>query len=281
MGDCKLEIYGGRVEDISEIVQLIKNEVENITTEFGALERRPFSIYITDNMQDFNEKSKGPIPEWGIAVAKMNPDRAILKAPGIGNISYSRMKEVIIHELNHIYMFRIENYDTIPSWFKEGMAMRSSNEFSLLHKIEISKFIWHKQTIPLQRLKNISPYSRGKVLLAYGESAAAIEAMEFYYGHNILINILDNMKNGADFEGAFNKASDDEFIDFQIKFEDYLEANFNWIFLLRATKYIYVILPLILIIGFIFHHYRSKKILAKWELEEKLEDSEWNRELPS
>ena len=156
LGECALEIYGGRVEDIPEIVQLIKVETENLIQEFGSVERRPFSIYITSNMNDFNEKSKGPVPEWGIAVAKMKPDRVILKAPGIGNISFSRMKEVIIHELNHIYIFRIQNYDTIPSWFKEGLAMRSSNEFSLLHKIEISKFIWQKQIIPLSRLININ-----------------------------------------------------------------------------------------------------------------------------
>ena len=49
------------------------------------------------------------------------------------------MKKVIIHELNHIYLYRIPNHHSIPSWFKEGLAMRNSIEFSLTHKIEISK----------------------------------------------------------------------------------------------------------------------------------------------
>ena len=190
---------------------------------------------------DFYEKSKGPVPEWGIAVAKMRPDRIIMKAPGIANISFTRMKEVIIHELNHIYIFRIPNYNTLPSWFKEGMAMRSSNEFSLLHKIEISRFIWKKQTIPLPRLKNIGKYSRNKVKLAYGESAAAIEALEFYYGEDILINIIGNLRDNQNFEDALDTATGETFADFQVKFELYLEANFNWIFLLQASNYFYVI----------------------------------------
>ena len=88
-------------------------------------------------MEEFYEKSEGPVPEWGIAVAKLNPDRIILKAPGIANISFSQMKKVIIHELNHIYLYRIPNHHSIPSWFKEGLAMRNSNEYSLTHKIEI------------------------------------------------------------------------------------------------------------------------------------------------
>ena len=116
-GECTLEIYSGRVDDIPEFVQLIKSETKNLTREFGKVQLRPFSVYITSNIKDFYEKSKGPVPEWGIAVAKMRPDRIIMKAPGIANISFTRMKEVIIHELNHNYIFRIHNYKTLPSWF--------------------------------------------------------------------------------------------------------------------------------------------------------------------
>ena len=96
------------------------------------------------------------------------------------------MKEVIIHELNHIYLYRIPKHYSMPSWFKEGMAMRSSREFSLLHKIEISKSLWQNQTLPLTRLQNFNTYSEGRVKLAYGESAAAVEALEYYYGEDII-----------------------------------------------------------------------------------------------
>ena len=280
-GDCTLEIYGGRVDDIPEIVQQILDETENLVNEFGQVEPRPFSVYITSNMDDFYEKSKGPVPEWGIAVAKLNPDRAILKSPNIANISFTQMKEVIVHELNHIYMFRIPNYYTMPSWFKEGIAMRSSNEFSLIHKIEISNSYWKKQTLPLQRLTNFSTYSKGRVKLAYGESAAAVEALEYYYGEEILISILNKMREGSDFQQALESASDEKLLDFQIKFEIYLENNFNWVFLLRASKYVFVILPIILIIGFIYHRRRGKKIVKQWEIEEQLEDLERNEELPN
>ena len=281
-GECTLEIYKGRVDDIPDFVRLIQDETKNLTKEFGKVQAQPFSVYITSNMSDFNEKTKGRhVPEWGIAVAIMKPDRIIMKAPGIANISYNRMKEVVIHELNHIYMFRIPNYGTMPSWFKEGMAMRSSNEFSLLHKIEISEFIWRKQTIPLLRLINFSPYSRNRIKLAYGESAAAIEALEFHYGEDILKDIMNNLHHSQDFEEALETAIGEEFVGFQIKFEQYLESNYYWLFLFRASKYIYVILPLVLVLGFIYHRYRRKKILEKWALEEELENIEWYQESPN
>ena len=281
LGECTLEIYGGVVDDIPEIVQLVVDESKKLVHEFGDVNPRPYSIYITSNMNDFYNKSKGPTPEWGIAVAKLNPDRIILKAPGIANISFARMKEVIKHELNHIYLFRIPHHHSMPSWFKEGMAMRSSNEFSLLHKIEISKAIWQKQIIPLKQLQNISSLDRGKVKLAYGESAAAVEALEFFYGENILNNILNAMRSGSDFQQAMRLSSNDEFLNFTINFEIFLENNFNWVFLLRATKFVYVILPLILIIGFIYHRHRGKKIMKQWEIEEQLEKLEWPDDVPN
>lgn len=281
LGECTLEIYGGRVDDIPEIVQLIKVESATLVKEFGEVAIRDYSIYITSNMEDFYDKSKGPVPEWGIAVAKLNPDRAILKSPGIANVSFTRMKEVIVHELNHIYMFRIPNYYTMPSWFKEGMAMAGSSEFSLLHKIEISKAHWRKQTIPLQRLQNMGIHTKGKIKLAYGESAAAVEALEYYYGDNTPLKILNEMRSGKEFPEALEKVINEEYIEFQIKFEIYLEENYNWVFLLRSAKYVYVILPVILVLGFLYRSHRNKLKLKQWEIEEELENTEWNEELPT
>jgi len=232
-------------------------------------------------MNDFYEKSKGPVPEWGIAVAKLNPDRAILKSPGLANISFTRMKEVIIHELNHIYMFRIPNYYSMPSWFKEGMAMDVSNEFSLLHKIEISKAYWQKQTIPLQRLQTMGTHTKEKIKLAYGESAAAIEALQYYYGEDTPLHILDAMRNGEEFIVAVESTINEEYIEFQINFEIYLEENYNWVFLLQSTNYLYVILPIILVLGFLYRNHRNKLKLKQWKIEEELMDLECTDNLPN
>jgi len=281
LGQCTLEIYGGNVTDIPEIVELIQSKADQLVQNFGMVIARPYSIYITSNMNDFYEKSKGPVPEWGIAVAKLNPDRAILKSPGIANISFTRMKEVIIHELNHIYMFRIPNYYSMPSWFKEGMAMAFSKEFSLLHKIEISKAYWQKQTIPLQRLQTIGTHTKGKIKLAYGESAAAIEALQYYYGENTPLHILDGMRNGKEFIAALESTINEEYIEFQINFETYLEENYNWLFLLRSTNYLYVILPIILIFGFLYRNHRNKLKLKQWKIEEELMDLECTDNLPN
>ena len=117
-----MEIYDGQINDIPELVEIIKKEADKLINELGPVNPQPFSIYITSNITNFSDLA-GSIPEWGIAVAKKDPNKIIMQSPSVAKISYSRFKKVLIHELNHIYMFYMPKYSTIPSWFKEGIAI--------------------------------------------------------------------------------------------------------------------------------------------------------------
>jgi len=280
IGNCSLEIYKDNKKDISEIIDLIKSETEFLVNKYGNVNKRKFSIIITDNNNEFHKKTKGFAPEWSIAIARKNPDIIIMKSPGLAKISFMRMKEVLIHEINHIYLYRIPNNSSMPSWFKEGMAMHRAGELSLLHKIEISMAYWKNQIIPLNKLQNISLLNK-RIKLAYGQSAAAIEALKFYYGKKILLNILDNMKDNMNFKNAFEFSIKDNSQTFYIKFEEYIKNNYSWIFLFKFPQYIYVILPIILSLGFMYTRYRNKMILQQWEIEEKINDNKCIDELPN
>ena len=49
------------------------------------------------------------------------------------------------------------------------------------------------------------------------------------------------MKNGKSFIESLEYIINEEYIDFQIKFEVFIEDNFNWVFLLSSNKYLYII----------------------------------------
>jgi len=84
-----------------------------------------------------------------------------------------------------------------------------------------------------------------------------------------------------EFYDALEAAINEKYIEFQIKFDIYLEENYNWVFLLRSAKYLYVILPIILVLGFLYRNHRNTLKLKQWEIEEQLEDLERNEELPN
>ena len=271
LGQCTLKIYDGKIKNIPELIDIINNETNKLTRELGIIQQDSFSIHITNSLKKFNSIA-GSAPAWSIAIAKNTPNKIIMKTPNVAKISYSHFLKVLKHELNHIYMFQLNKYSTIPSWFKEGIAMHFSKEFSLLHKIEISHYAWKKNLVPLIKLNKINKKNNKNITLQYAESAAAIECLIFYYGKNIIIEIFKNLHLNQDFELALENAINEDYVDFQIKFSSFLNENYKWIFLLKAGKHIYVILPFILIIGFYYKYFKNKKILKLWELEEELEN---------
>ncbi|MBC8312182.1 MAG: hypothetical protein H8E72_07735 [Candidatus Marinimicrobia bacterium] len=276
-GPCNIEIYGGSIDGIDSIQEKILSDTQTMVNEWGAVTVRPFSLYITYSEKDFYAKAKGPVPEWGIAVAKRNPDRIIIQAPHVSGISFSRLLEVVSHELNHIYLNRVKQSYSIPSWYKEGMAMRQADEFSMRHRLEISKAKWKNQLFYFNDLEGFNRVRKSNATLAYAQSAAMVYAMEYFYGDDIHSSLISAMQSGISFWNAMEKITGDSRIDVQIYMEIFIEDNYNWMFLANASKSIFVILPFILIGGFLYKRRRSKRIMDAWETEELLEQVDWEQ----
>tara|TARA_B110000438_G_scaffold303488_1_gene365203 strand:+ start:1935 stop:2852 length:918 start_codon:yes stop_codon:yes gene_type:complete len=276
-GPCNIEIYGGTIDRIDAIHEKIMSDTQAMVDDWGAVIIRPFSLYITYSEKDFYRQAKGPVPEWGIAVAKRNPDRIIIQAPHVSGITFSRLLEVISHELNHIYLNRVKQSYSIPSWYKEGMAMRQADEFSMRHRLEISKAKWKNQLFYFNDLEGFNRVRKSNATLAYAQSAAMVYAMEYFYGEKIHTSIIETMQNNQTFWDAIEKITGDERIDVQIFMEIFMEDNYNWMFLANASKSIFVILPFILVGGFLYKRRRNKRILDAWETEELLEQVDWEQ----
>jgi len=276
-GPCNIEIFGGSIDRIYAIREKIMDDTQTMVDDWGAVTVRPFSLYITYSKKDFYAQAKGPVPEWGIAVAKRNPDRIIIQAPHVSGITFSRLLEVISHELNHVYLNRIKQSYSIPSWYKEGMAMRQADEFSMRHRLVISKAKWKNQLFYFNDLEGFNRVRKSNATLAYAQSAAMVYAMEYFYGENIHKSIIHSMQNNRSFWKAVAEITGDDRIDVQINMEIFIEDNYNWMFLANASKSIFVILPFILVGGYLYKRRRNKRILDAWEMEELLEQVDWEQ----
>jgi len=276
-GPCNIEIYGGNIDRIVAIQEKIMSDTQTMVNDWGEVTFQPFSLYITYSKKDFYAQAKGPVPEWGIAVAKQNPDRIIIQAPHVSGISFSRLLEIISHELNHIYLNRVKQSYSIPSWYKEGMAMRQADEFSMRHRLEISKAKWKNKLFYFNDLEGFNRVRKSNATLAYAQSAAMVYAMEYFYGDKIHNSIINTMQNNNSFWDSIKIITGDNRIDVQVYMEIFIEDNYNWIFLANLSKSIFIILPFILIGGFLYKRQLNKKIIDAWEIEEILEQVDWEQ----
>ena len=273
LGKCSIIINNKNKSDLLSYQKLIQSESLKLISEYGLIDKKPFQIIIPKTKQEFFKIAK-TAPEWGIAIAKSSENKIIIQPASIANISKNRFNEIIIHELNHLYMYRLIDSSFIPSWFLEGMAMKFSNEFSYTDKIEISKALWKQQIIPLDGLNNFNTKNKYVIKLAYAQAASAVNALEYYYGKQITHQIISLLKKKYTFWNALFKITGDDKIDFQEKYEFYISNYFLWIFLLNTSNMLFILFPFILILGYLIKKNKNKKIIQKWENEEQIIDKE-------
>ena len=206
------------------------------------------------------------------------PNRIVMQSPSTAKISFKKLLQVLVHELNHIYLNNVLNSYSFPSWFKEGMAVSESGEFSINDRILISSAKWKNELISINQLNRFSNINKYNSHLAYAESYAMFIALQHYYGIDIYKQIITVMNQDYTFWDALTYITNEDENLIKNNIEQFLLKNYNWMFLLNAYNLIFIFLPIIVIGGYFYKKYKNRKLLRKWEIEELLEDLHSNEE---
>ena len=274
MGRCNLVFDNQKSINEIELITLIQSDIKSLINYYGNVKFAPFDVYITNNIANFRKLTKGPVPEWGIGIAQQNPDRIVIQGTQLSKISYSRLNEVLKHEINHIYVQRSLNYHILPKWFIEGLASVWAGELTITKKILISSALWEKREFSLEGLKSFQSFNKLHANLAYAQSASAINTLIHYYGGQIIKSLLQNNLKHENFDLLFLNVTNENTLELTLKYESYLNQNFKWMFLLKSSNILFISLPIILIFGYFIKRHKNKIILETWDAEEKIEFGE-------
>ena len=250
-------------------INTIKSHTANLFSTYGYVDTLSFLVYITDKDDQFKSLTSKNIPEWAVGVAKGN--KIVIKSPTQKSRTYDSFNKTLKHEITHIYLSQINN--RFPSWFNEGFAMYTADQFDISRKINISWNLLFKTIVNLNQLKSFLSASKTQAYLYYSQSAASIDAMIFYYGDDILDNILFYAKQDKDFNQAFLKATGGDTIDdFSVKYISYLNNHFRFLFIYQFQKIVFFLIPFLLLLVWFYKKKRIKKLMKLWKIEEELED---------
>ena len=250
-------------KEIIEHIQTITNDLIN---EFGEIDNKEtFHIKIIYSNKEWLEKF--PDLDWAVGLAIKN--QVFINNSKISN--KKDLLETISHEICHIYQHRIKKSHTLPSWFKEGMAMYFSKEISINNNA-ISKSIWLRCLIDLKDLKNISSLDKSQINLAYQESRLAYKMIIDDFGSEAIKEIISEMNNNSSFDLAFKKITGINLNDFETKFNLKIINSDDRYIIFKQPMNWFFLSAIILIIIFIVVKFRNKKIIRKWEIEDELEN---------
>ena len=171
--------------------------------KYGSIKKNEFNIYIVNTKADYNTITNGIAPIWSVGITKS--DQIIIQSPSLSKMSQTKFYKVIMHELNHLYINRLYNNHTIPKWFKEGFAGLIANQFSLKHKIQISKSFWSNSLLSINELSSFKSINVSNHKLAYSQSYALVEGLKYFHGDKVIKKIIIELRKGKTFnESIYN-----------------------------------------------------------------------------
>jgi hypothetical protein len=249
-------------------VELYADVTIELENTFGwALEFRPKIILIKNSINFKRITGKNYI----VALAFPQENRIIIDYSKM-NIHPFSLGKTLKHEMCHLMIHHhIENH-RLPKWLDEGVAQWISDGFTELimtpKRTLLSDAILSGNYLPLRELEVRFPQEKRSIQLAYEESKSVVEYIVLNYGENGLLNILDHLRNGRDFETAVKTSLLITVDELERRWHNHLKKKENFFTFLAGYLYevLFFVGALLTIAGFI--RFLLKKRAYKDEDEE-------------
>ena len=251
-----------------QVVSLIDQNLYKMEDFYNIKMNFPVTIIIVESSQDFKLYSQSSLPDWTGAAYLSSHDVILLKDQTLVN-SRLNLERDFLHELSHLFFQKKFQGKNVPLWYNEGLAEYLSGESIDLHSgLVLSNAIWAKTIIPFIMMDSLLSFSQHRAELAYAQSLSAVLFLKEKLKNKKWNDFHDNVIQDGWHSAFLNYLNMDE-IDFEIAWYRNIDDKYRWMFILNVENLIWVMLLLVLMIGMYLIRYRNKKLLRKWEYEEK------------
>ena len=248
---------------VKKLVDKSKNQIKAIENFFQIKPSALINIYITRSEGEFQSYSQQGFPEWAQAIAFTNRRIIIIRVANGDELT--RLPQVFLHELVHIYLGIRFPDQKIPTWLHEGLAQKLSNEnLTINEQVLIANALYGNKLTDLKALDSLFSFSQIKAKTAY---ALARSAVDFFLKNNStydLFKILDLLDHNESIDQAFLQVTGRDFVDFEIGWYSYIDSEYKWMILLNVPDLVWTILVILFIAAFFKIKYKNKKTIRSW-----------------
>ncbi|MEZ5358424.1 MAG: peptidase MA family metallohydrolase [Candidatus Zixiibacteriota bacterium] len=232
-------------------------------------------VYIVNSKEQFDSLAGPYIPDWGAAVAIAHKNRIVIKSPRIlpGDKS---LGELAAHEYTHIALARKVGYRPIPRWFNEGMAQYLSAEWDWQDNVAMGTAILLGYTLDLSEMELLNSFTSGRAETAYAESYLAFRYFLENYGDSGVRIFLESCRRKNTFNQGMILATGAGYGTFEREFKIYLNGRYNLLAVIFNSNIIWLILALIIIIGFILTRIRRKSRMQELDEYDSLHSTDFD-----
>ncbi|MCD6249590.1 MAG: hypothetical protein J7J98_04575 [candidate division Zixibacteria bacterium] len=232
-------------------------------------------VFFVESEATFDSLVGGVFPEWGAAAAIPIWNRIVIKSPDVFQLNRP-LSELLSHEYTHLALAHRTGLGSPPRWFDEGLAMMTSMEWSWSNSLTMNLAALTGDMVSLREIDRVNRFGAAKARVAYSQSYLSVQFMFNEYGVEAVNIFLDNIAQGQSIDRALIASTGSDYTDFEREIDVYLRGRFNLVGLLADTMYLWLVLAVILIVGFILSMKRRKNYYRKWKEEEKLASTDFD-----
>ena len=248
-------------------IQMVSKQQLRLHDQYH-LDVNPIHIYISDDQNTYNKYSGASSPVWSVGLASDN--RMLVKSPSFSRQTFKDFQQTLLHETVHLAVEGIP----LPVWFNEGFAQYEAGQFTLQKRVLVSREFWQHKLMSFSAIEHLMQMPQDKAEIAYAQSVAMVDYLIEYFGTELVSKCLLYSKKHQNFEKGFQYAFLMDTQNFQHHWRENAQKSYRLYILLGENNLIWILAPVILILGFILTRIRRNKIMKDWETNEPQENAE-------
>ncbi len=268
VNSAHFEVYSSNQSFSEQVNQILEAGYSKALAYFQIDLPRKVQVFVTTKPAEFDSLVGPNLPDWSLACAIPEQNMIVLKSPD--KYHYRKeLSEVLNHELAHIFLGKVLGNLSVPLWMNEGFAVRFSEKWGWGEKILVARAVLTGSVFSLSQIDSLDYFRESKAQLAYALSFLAVSYLETRYGQGAFLQLVNGYRAVQNLNRAFLSVTGLDYLSFQKEFEEMVRKKYNWVAIFSDSMVLWTGLALLFVLLYFIKKVRTKKILKRWEREEK------------
>ncbi|MGQ9560194.1 MAG: peptidase MA family metallohydrolase [Candidatus Oleimicrobiaceae bacterium] len=250
-------------------LQRAERTCEVVCADLALPEVPTIRLVLAGSAEEFARLTEQRLPRWaaGATISQEGGPIIYLPSPrwGAGGADF---ETTVVHEVAHALVAVATNFQPLPRWLTEGLAIHYSREQQWTSPSQVSRALLTNSLLSLEEIEHLSSYPEQKARLAYQESFLAVQYLLRYYGFDALRTLLTALGQGEDVDAAFARALGKDSWEFEQEWIKDVRRRHRWTFLADADWYLWVFILLLAIGAFLAVRARARRTVRAWTEDE-------------
>jgi hypothetical protein len=275
MGWLSLSYPPAAEERVASLVRDADAVKADLTSMLGQPVLQHVTVRIAPTVADMARLAppEAPPPVYASGVAYNGMHFVLLSMLAPRGADAVDLDEVFRHELAHVALEDAVLGKHVPVWFNEGLAIWLSGE----KPVDRMQVLWSATLsgtlLPLSDLDKSFPRQDGQVGIAYAESADFMRFLTRKSDRLRFAALVERVREGQPFDRAAAEAYGSDLRRLEFEWRGDLEHRFSVIPILTGGGFVWILVMGALVLAYVRRRRRTKAILARWAIEEALEDA--------